>query len=581
MKDTEKVSVLKNLRFLTNKLTEWDERYGYLKKDAKAIMELVRKECAANYPYVDIDDFIESYKHFDNAPLRTSLTTSRISHNQWNMRDENAFISVMRHLVLRDESLPTPTVRRRDILEQLEQENPAVTFLVYFHPDGNAPILPPPQGKPGDNKNDYSLYLNSIADAMRKIHNRRGFFKEPPLLSVMMSQFNAINASGNSNRMVRMDIINLVSGVLNNITNNSASEALHDANISALENRVDIGLRTDVLWRSNTNQIWQVDGSDGCYILTRYAKTNGERTYEKFILNVYRGEESQIVGSLESPDMVKNTLYGEAPATSFATLDMTDEDGARLLGISDGTGHGPVKIKFSPMSKSTIEPSQLLNCAELHIMTAKERETDCDALQNIEKGLYNVCASECDLPTRPQEVLMSAPYIYLSCETEDISARAKGQDNAGAREDVGMRVKSWLRIPRWTEYTSRLGDTTDLTDITEHDRPSWRRFRNKKDGKMVEVVYFALHNIAIDVTLSMHPQDGCELPHGIVVVRSPSSTILPSGVTYVRVKSARARVNASGCKADVTYEYSKWDEDVNRECVVEEEIVSVPEVLPY
>ena len=42
-----------------------------------------------------------------------------------------------------------------------------------------------------------------------------------------------------------------------------------------------------------------------------------------------------------------------------------------------------------------------------------------------------------------------------------------------------------------------------------------------------------------------------------------------------------ARVSASGCKADVTYEYSKWDEDVNRECVVEEEIVSVPEVLPY
>ena len=79
----------------------------------------------------------------------------------------------------------------------------------------------------------------------------------------------------------------------------------------------------------------------------------------------------------------------------------------------------------------------------------------------------------------------------------------------------------------------------------------------------------------------MHPQDGCELPHGIVVVRSPSSTILPSDVTYVRVKSARARVNASGCKADVTYEYSRWDEDVNRECVVEEEIVSVPEVLPY
>ncbi len=580
MKDTDKVGVIKNMRLLTKTLEEWDERYGYLRKNDKAIMELVRKECAANYPYVDIDDFIESYKHFEIAPLRTSLTDSRISHKQWNMRDEGCFISVMRHLVLRDESSPYPRVGRRDILELLEQENPAVAFLVYFHPDGNAPVLPPPQGRPGNDKNDYSLYLDSIAEALRKIHNRRGFFKEPPLLSVMMSQFNAINTSGNSNRMVRMDIINLVSGVLNNIANNSASEALHDANISALENRVDIGLRTDVFWRSNNNQIWQVEGSDGSYILTRYEKANGQRTYAKFLLSVYRGEDSLIVGSLESPDMVKNTLYGEAPATSFATIDMTDEDGARLLGISDSTRLCPVRIKFNPMSKSTMEPSQLLHCIELHIMTAKERETDCGALQNIADGLYDVCASECDLPTRPQEVLMSAPYIYLSCETEDISTHVKGQDKADAREDVGMRIKSWLRIPRWTEYASRLGDTTDLTDITEHDRPSWRRFKGK-DDKMVEVVYFALHNIAIDVTLSMHPQDGCELPHGIVVVRSPSSTILPSDVTYVRVKSARARVNASGCKADVTYEYSRWDEDVNRECVVEEEIVSVPEVLPY
>ena len=87
MKDQDKISIIKNLRFLTNSQTEWDERYGHLKKDYKAAMELVRKECAANYPYVDIDDFLESYMHFDNAPLRTSLTGSRISPKQWNMRD--------------------------------------------------------------------------------------------------------------------------------------------------------------------------------------------------------------------------------------------------------------------------------------------------------------------------------------------------------------------------------------------------------------------------------------------------------------------------------------------------------------
>lgn len=580
MKDQDKISIIKNLRFLTNSQTEWDERYGHLKKDYKAAMELVRKECAANYPYVDIDDFLESYMHFDNAPLRTSLTGSRISPKQWNMRDEDTFVSVMRHLVLRNQS-PYPRVGRRDILELLEQEDPAITFLVYFHPDGHTPILPPPGSRPGDNKEDLSLYLGSIAEALRRIHNAHSYFEEPPLLSVMMSQFNAINTSGNGKRMVRMDIINLVSAVLNNIINNSTSEALHYANIAALENKVDIGLRTDVFWRSNTNQIWQVEGSDGSYILTRYEKVNGKRTYAKFILSVYRGEDSQIVGCLESPDLVKDTLYGEvSPNASYVTLNMTDEEGARLLSLSDGTVHSPVKIKFYQMSKSTKEPSKLLRCSELHIMTDKERETDCDALQNITDGLYNVCATTCDLPTRPQEVLMSSPYIYLSCETEDMSIPAKGCEESGSMEHVGMRIKSWIRIPRWMEYKSRLGDTTDLTDITEHDRPSWRRFRGA-DGKMVEVVYFALHSIAIDVTLSMHPQDGCELPHGIVVVRSPYSTILPSDVTYVRVKGAVARADANSYKADVTYEYSRWDEDTNKECVVEEDIVSVPEALPY
>ena len=580
MKDQDKISIIKNLRFLTNSQTEWDERYGHLKKDHKAAMELVRKECAANYPYVDIDDFLESYMHFDNAPLRTSLTGSRISPKQWNMRDEDTFVSVMRHLVLRNQS-PYPRVGRRDILELLEQEDPAITFLVYFHPDGHTPILPPPGSRPGDNKEDLSLYLGSIAEALRRIHNAHSYFEEPPLLSVMMSLFNAINTSGNGKRMVRMDIINLVSAVLNNIINNSTSEALHYANIAALENKVDIGLRTDVFWRSNTNQIWQVEGSDGSYILTRYEKVNGKRTYAKFILSVYRGEDSQIVGCLESPDLVKDTLYGEvSPNASYVTLNMTDEEGARLLSLSDGTVHSPVKIKFYQMSKSTKEPSKLLRCSELHIMTDKERETDCDALQNITDGLYNVCATTCDLPTRPQEVLMSSPYIYLSCETEDMSIPAKGCEESGSMEHVGMRIKSWIRIPRWMEYKSRLGDTTDLTDITEHDRPSWRRFRGA-DDKMVEVVYFALHSIAIDVTLSMHPQDGCELPHGIVVVRSPYSTILPSDVTYVRVKGAVARADANSYKADVTYEYSRWDEDTNRECVVEEDIVSVPEALPY
>ena len=139
MKDQDKISIIKNLRFLTNSQTEWDERYGHLKKDHKAAMELVRKECAANYPYVDIDDFLESYMHFDNAPLRTSLTGSRISPKQWNMRDEDTFVSVMRHLVLRNQS-PYPRVGRRDILELLEQEDPAITFLVYFHPDGHTKI---------------------------------------------------------------------------------------------------------------------------------------------------------------------------------------------------------------------------------------------------------------------------------------------------------------------------------------------------------------------------------------------------------------------------------------------------------
>ena len=68
-----------------------------------------------------------------------------------------------------------------------------------------------------------------------------------------------------------------------------------------------------------------MEGSDGSYILTRYEKVNGKRTYAKFILSVYRGEDSQIVGCLESPDLVKDTLYGEvSPNASYVTLNIED-----------------------------------------------------------------------------------------------------------------------------------------------------------------------------------------------------------------------------------------------------------------
>ena len=579
MKDKEKVDIIKNIRFLTNTKLEWNERYGYLKKDYKAIMEQVREDCAANYPEVDIDQFVESYVSFNEAPLRTSLTDSRISAKQWNMKDQQTFISVMRYVMKINGADELPQVGRRDILEMLRDVDPAVAFLVYFHPDGNTPILPPPKQLPGDNEDDYSLYLNCIDEALRKIYQgQQGFFDEPPRLSMMMSQFNAINSSGNGKRMVRMDLINLVTGVLANIGNNSSSENLHYANLAAIENRVNLGLQTgeNTYYRSNYNQIWQIEGEDGSYIMTRYEKTNGRRTYAKFLLNVYRDEECKIVGSIESADMVKATLRGEPPAASYAILDITDKDGATLIGINKETPLRPARVKFSYMTHSVMDPSKLLGCSELHIMTTKEKEIERDAIENINKGLYNECATACDFPTRAQEVFSSDAYIYLSCETEEVSA----QDKKGIHQQVGMRIKSWFRIPRRMEYKTRLGDVTDLSDMTEYDRPSWRRFRDE-NGKMVEVIYFALHNIAIDVTRSMRPKNGDELPHGIVVVNSPSPTVLSNNNTFVRVKSAKAIACGNSYKASVTYEYSDWNEDELHETVIEEDIVSVKEQVPY
>ena len=529
MTDSEKVQCIKEHRLFTRTKTEWDNKYNHFLNDSD-ILSHIRKKCEALYPYVDIDEFLESYSAFaSGTELKKTLTPKRnpFGGRMRGTKDHEFFISIMRYLLGVDEMPGKLTKPDANNVEMLSQLDPALVFLVYYRAAEKAnketglpdeygePFLSPFSSKDGDKENKTDLYsttIEGLKETLGRLYPRGAFYEVNPFLEKECKNLEARTTGPTAKRVAIMDIINLVSGVCSNIAVNTRTDALRSVNDRLMGRSVDIELPKTRLWRTNRGEFCHIEAFADGYLFTRCFPKNGSKHRESIYVMTFFDDNGQMVAYAERADVFRTLVEGKnitSQKAAYYSLKLYDEDGSLLTGITTETFR-PARIAFDKYVGSN---GKVLSFQSLVIDKSVVKSN------YVGNEDYATTTADDDFTPRPLVWMISRDYIYVQCQTE---AAENGTDFRTSH------ITSWYRLPRFASYETWLGDTTDLLSVGDGDVVALRRFR-EKDGVWREFLVFSNLSLAIEVTNIKRPSPGYEFPCGVVIVKSPNQTLYSSG----------------------------------------------------
>lgn len=563
------VKHIKDTHLMTWTNEEWDawvrEHAGGRRDDALYLLGKIREAWGRDWPMVDFDGFMESYRMFGRdgvGGLRALLTPSRNRKGERLMENggDNGVLRAVMRVVMRIGDEGDLDVLRRErvvgkgwvpggeggvTLEELDGVPEAGGILMFFmssYREGDfRPVLlqyDETRGDGGDSRGWLDAgFIDRVHKVLSGLHGGEGVLREPPVMGELYTELWQKAYSGG--RLVRMDLANFICGSLGNISALCNSGVMREANREVGERLVALGLEGVGEWRDNLGRSWEVEEGDGVLRMVRYVKERdrdgrGVERKRTFFMQLFR-DFGGLRGYVYTYDEAERLFNGEdaGDVCVFVSVRLSDADGHAMVDRVEG---GKVSVmEFEFVNKDRRRGDLLFTAKSLTFVRGVE-------------GFRRRCGYESEVEER-NEGLMRERYLmrngdygYLACEMRDCGRR-------------GVEVVSWLRVPLWGSFVDLSGEGSGMCDLSSGEGVTLRRLRSKAmGGEWRYVLHFVQRGVMVDVTDVLRPREGVVMPYGIVLVREPRGRFLSSGDVWVRVVGARvARGECGGLVMRVDY----------------------------
>lgn len=568
------VNDLKLRHLLTWSDAEWDAQYGYT-KDTEKIWDKINFECKHHWQDIDLKYMMESYSQFGadfkgnglHSILQCgarNITGETLSANGGQNAELSALMRYLLHIGDKSEVLKSLREGKWDkSLDTMCKLDPTVVLLQFMSArDKNAQFMPKFGESLGNKDTNFidEEAIRHIDNVMATIISQgSGPSVKPSMMSKRYKELTSILREGRR-QLVRMDIINYVSGCLGDIVLNSSSYAMSEANAEVFGKIVSIKIPHTSWWEDTAGNNWKIENWQKYLLMSRYCATKDAYdelayTYTHYVAIVIKDDDGTVTAYIEKPELAQRFYDHEDPTdtVAYTLLNLRDKDGRVITDLAED-GIEVHQMTFDLMTTD----KNITSFMGTNKLTKQDK--DCDTCNDA------ACASFYQFPTTLTEATYNGHYIYVPYETEACADICDGCE--------ATKVISWIRIPCGQTYEMvAYGETTNLYGLKENEFPVLRQVKDK-DGNTRDILLFAQKNIVVDITVVLHPKVDDSLPYGIMLVDSPTESIASTNWCWTTITEARieSRDETSGTfKAEVTYKISQINGNGSKDVTVFEE----------